>query len=128
MNLEEFIEYSLSSSESIETFEIEITEEACQAIKKHTNLNVCKYKFIIEESYVRHIKNRHEEDLVLLPKLPEILNGFSHVEKSLTKNTQTGQNDISLVFRKHFEDGTVQMVALRMIKYKYLSLKTFFRP
>lgn len=128
MTLENFIKYSLSSSEAQKVYEINITDEACKAIKKHTNLNVCKYKFIIQEEYIRHVKNRHEDDLYLLPRLPEILNKFSHVEKSLTRNTQTGQTDVSLIFRKKFEDGTVQMVALRVIKQKYLSFKTFFRP
>ncbi len=126
MTFEEFIEYSLNNNKD-KVFELYITEEACKAIKKHTQLNVCKYKFIIEESYIRHIRNRHEEDIHLLQNLPEVLNNFSHVEKSLTRNSQTGQTDVSLVFRKKINDDAVQMVALRIMKGKILSLKTFFR-
>ena len=84
-------------------------------------------KFIIQEEYIRHIKNGHKEDLFLLPKLPEILNNFSSVEKSIIKNRR-GQTEVSLLFRKKFEDGIVRMVALRIIEDKVLSLKTFFRP
>lgn len=127
MTLEEFIIDSLNSITLEKKFELEITDEAGKAIKKHTNLNICKYKFIIQEEYVRHIKNGHKEDLYLLPKLPDILNNFTHVEKSIIKNRR-GQTEVSLVFRKKFEDGVVRMVALRVIEDKVLSLKTFFRP
>ena len=127
MTLEEFIEVALNSTSLEKKYELEITEKACKVIKKHTNLNICKYKFIIQEEYVRHIKNGHKEDLFLLPKLPEILNNFSSVEKSIIKNRR-GQTEVSLVFRKKFEDGIVRMVALRIIEDKVLSLKTFFRP
>ena len=127
MTLEKFINFALTSNTATETFEIKIEEEACKSIKKHTKLNICSYKFIIQEEYIRHIKNKHEEDLFYLTKIPEILNSFSSVEKSLTRNTQTGQTDVSLVFRKKFDDGVVRMVALRVIKTKILSLKTLFR-
>lgn len=127
LTLEEFIDFSLKSNTTTEIFELRIKEEACKSIRKHTKLNICEYKFIIQEEYIRHVKNKHEEDLCYLSKIPEILNGFSSVEKSLTRNTQTGQTDVSLVFRKEFNDGIVRMVALRVIKTKILSLKTLFR-
>ena len=127
MTLEEFIEIALNSTSLEKKHELEITEKACKAIKKHTNLDICKYKFIIQEEYIRHIRNGHKEDLFLLPKLPEILNNFSSVEKNIIKNRR-GQTEVSLVFRKKFEDGIVRMVALRIIEDKVLSLKTFFRP
>jgi hypothetical protein len=128
LTLEQFIDDALDSNTRDKTHTIKITEEACAAIKKHTKLNVTSYTFIMEEEYVRHIRNNHEEDLYLLNKLPEILNYFTHVEKSLTRNKRTGQNDVSFVFRKTFEDGVVRMVALRALRNKTLSLTTFFRP
>lgn len=99
MTLEEFINDALNSVTLEKKFELKITEEACNAIKKHTNLNICKYKFIMQEEYVRHIRNGHKEDLYLLPKLPDILNNFTHVEKSIIRNRR-GQTEVSLVFRK----------------------------
>ncbi len=128
MTLEEFIHYSLNSSEDKKIFTLNITDEACKAIKKQTKLNICEYKFILEEKYIRHVKNYHKEDLHLLPELPNILNNFSHVEKSLTRNKQTGANEVSLVFRKKIDDDVIQMVSLRVMRDKILSLKTFFRP
>lgn len=127
MTLEKFISNALNSNTRDTIFELEITEDSCKAIKKHTNLNICNYKFIIEEEYIRHIRNGHEEDLGLLPLIPTILNHFSSVEKSLTRNKQTGQNDVSLVFRKNFDNDVIRMVSLRIMKKKILSLRTFFR-
>lgn len=128
MTLEQFIEDALCSISNDKTYTVNITKEACEAIKKHTNLNICKYKFIIEESYVRHVRNNHPEDLYLLYKVPIILNSFSHVEKSITQDKQTKQNEVSLVFKKTLEDGTIKMVALRIMRGNILSLKTFYRP
>ncbi len=128
MALKQFIEDALCSISNDKTYTVNITKEACEAIKKHTNLNICKYKFIIEESYVRHVRNNHPEDLYLLYKVPIILNSFSHVEKSITQDKQTKQNEVSLVFKKTLEDGTIKMVALRIMRGNILSLKTFYRP
>jgi len=127
LTLEEFIEYSLNSTERKSIYTINISSEACEAVKKHTKLNIYNYSFVIEEEYIRHIRNGHNEDLHLLEKIPEILNHFSSVEKSLTRNKQTGYTDVSLVFKKKFNDDIVRMVALRIMKNKILSLKTFFR-
>ena len=127
MTLEQFIEDALCSISNDKAYTVNITKEACEAIKKHTNLNICKYKFIIEEGYVRHVRNNHPEDLHLLYKVPIILNSFSHVEKSITQNKQRKQNEVSLVFKKTLEDGTIKMVALRIMRGNILSLKTFYR-
>ena len=67
------------------------------------------------------MRNNHEEDLHLLPKLLDILNNFTHVEKSLTRNNQTGQNEVSLVFRKKIDNDIIQMVSLRVMRGKILS-------
>ena len=127
LTFEEFINLSLINKTKTLTYNIVISKEACELIRKHTKLNICNYSFVVEEEYIRHIRNRHKEDLHLLYKLPELLNNFSSVEKSLTRNKQTGQTDVSLVFRKKFDDNIVRMVALRIIKGKILSLRTFFR-
>ena len=77
MTLEEFINFAITSNTATEIFYIKLEEEACKSIKKHTKLNICTYKFIIQEEYIRHIKNKHDEDLFYLTKIPEILNSHS---------------------------------------------------
>lgn len=128
MTLEEFINIALDSKTDDKVFELEISIKSCDAIKKHTRLNIHSYRFLLEESYIRHVKNKHPKDLHFLNRLSEILNSFNSVEKSLTRNEITGQTDVNLVFKKIFDDGTVRMVAIKIIRGKILSLKTLFRP
>jgi len=125
--LEDFIHQSLNNSNYNEVFTIPLSDEVLQKISDLSGVNVKKYIFIIEAHSIRHIKNRHSEDLYLLDKIVDILQSFDRVQKSLTRNAQTGKTDISIVFEKRLGDGTVKMVALRIVRYKYLSLKTFFR-
>lgn len=124
--LSTFISESLNSITN-HNFEIEIDKTSITRIKKYTKLNVSEYKFIIEPSYIRHVQNRHEEDLPLLHKIPELINNFTSVEKSITRNRITGHNDVSLVFKKKYADETIRMVSLRLMRDKTLSFKTFFR-
>ncbi len=126
MSLQNFIDYALSSTSRNEIYTIDISDETCKIIEQQTHLNINTYSFIIEEEYVRHVRNEHEEDLDLLYHLPDIINSCTKVEKSITKNSRTGQTDVSLVFKKKMHDDTVQIVALRIYKKKVLSLKTLF--
>ncbi len=126
-SIEAFIQNSLDNAYFNEIFELNISDEVCDKIQKQSGLNVKKYRFIIEAQYVRHIRNRHEEDLFLLSKIETILNTFDKVEKSLTRNSQTGKTDISLVFEKKINEDITKMIAIRIIKYKFLSLKTLYR-
>jgi len=124
--LSTFINIALNSKSRDKIFTINIFDTTVLNIKEHTKLNISNYKFIIQEEYVRHIKNRHIEDLPYLIEIPNILNNFDEVEKSIIRNNQTGQNEISLVFRKKLNNNKIQMVALRVFKNKVLSLKTLF--
>ena len=125
-DLTDFINISLISNSRDKIFTIDIFDTTVVKIKDTTKLNISKYKFIIQEEYIRHIKNRHIEDLPYLIEIPNILNNFDEVEKSIIRNNQTGQNGISLVFRKKLNNNKIQMVALRIFKNKVLSLKTLF--
>ena len=124
--LSTFINLALNSKSRDKIYTIDIFDTTVQNIKKHTKLNISNYKFIIQEEYIRHIRNRHIEDMAYLIEIPNILNNFDEVEKSIIRNNQTGQNEISLVFRKKLHNNKIQMVALRVFKNKILSLKTLF--
>ncbi len=127
MIFKDFIKNALQNSNTNTIFEIDIPDETCKRIKDSTGLDIYKYKFNVQESYIRHVNNRHPNDIDLIEKLPDILNTFSKVEKSITRNSQTGAPDVSLVFRKNINNNTVQMVSLKVAKNKKLSFKTIFR-
>ena len=125
-NLADFINVALSSQSSDKFFTIEILQSTSQRIKEDTKLNIFNYSFVIQEQYIRHIRNRHIEDMKYLVEIPNILNNFDKVEKSIIRNNQTGKNEVSLVFRKKLNNNKIQMVALRILNNKILSLKTLF--
>jgi hypothetical protein len=106
---------------------LEISDAAHQKIKNKTKLSSMSYKFIIESHSIRHVLKGHEDDFHLLIHIPDILNNFSSVEKSLTRNKQTGQTDVSLEFRKKIDDDIIKTVSIRLLREKIFSFKTFFR-
>jgi hypothetical protein len=125
-NLDKFIKIALQSKGKSKIFSLNILSTAIQKIKIDIKLNISNYKFIIKEEYIRHIKNKHLEDLEYIVEIPNILNNYDEVEKSIIRNNQTGQNEVSLVFRKQINNNNIQMVALRIYHNKILSLKTLF--
>ena len=125
-NLANFINVALNSKSTDKFFTIDILSATSQRIKRDTKLNIFNYSFMIQEAYIRHIKNKHIEDMPYIVEIPNILNNYDEIEKSLTRNNQTGQNEVSLVFRKKLNNNKIQMVALRIFHNKILSLKTLF--
>ena len=125
--LREFIDISVKSKSNHKFFEIEIPSDTCIKIEKILGINLNSYRFVIKEEYIRHVKNRHPNDMDLLLELPNIINNFSKVEKSIIKNTQTGKPEVNLVFYKIVNCDKIEMVAIRIFKKKILSLKTVYR-
>jgi len=127
ISLEDFVKISLSSNTLDKKFIINIADSTCQKIKDKVKLNIFTYKFIIKEESIRHINRGHKKDIKYIKDLPYIINNFDSVEKSITRNKVTGQNDISLVFKKVLDNNDIKTVALRIFNKKILSLKTLYR-
>ena len=125
-NFTDYIDAALNSKSCDKFFTIDILPSTSERIRVDTKLNIYNYSFIIQEEYVRHIKNKHIEDMPYIVEIPNILNNYDNVEKSITRNNQTGQSEVSLVFKKKLNNNKIQMVALRIYHSKILSLKTIF--
>jgi len=104
-----------------------INLETALKIKKIIPLTLTNYVIIITEEYVRHVKNRHKEELEYICIIKEIVNNFDNVSKSIEPNRRTKKTEIFVVFEKKYEDGTIKLVKLRNFVEKSLSLKTLFR-
>lgn len=127
MEFDEFCKYALSSNKDSKSFKLDISKHACEKIIKKIGIDLSIYRFIIKQSAIRHIRNRHPEDIEYLPRILPTINQCDDVQKSIIKDKQTRQNVINIVFIKKFDDGIMQLVAMRIYKEKVLSLKTFFR-
>ena len=122
-----FIDRACSSSTNKELYLCTIDFHIAQVIKQSIPLTLTDYQVIISEEYVRHVKNRHKEDLKFICLIPEIINAFDSVSKSIEPNRRTRKTEVFIVFEKQYSDGTVKLVKLRDMQQKYLSLKTIFR-
>ncbi len=103
-----------------------ISLEIALKIKKHVPLTLTNYEIIIDEEHIRHVKNRHQEDLGYICLITEIINDFDRIFKSIEPNRRTKKTEIFIVFEKKYDNGVIKLVKLRNMKDKALSLKTIF--
>ncbi len=123
----DFVEKACISSTNKSLYLCEIDMKLAQKIKQFIPLTLNFYEVIITEEYVRHVKNRHKEDLEFICLIPEIISSFDKVDKSIEPNRRTKKTEIFVVFEKKYEDNTVKLVKLRDMNKKVLSLKTLFK-
>ena len=104
-----------------------VTSEISIRIKKHIPFTLNNYHIFIDEEHIRHVKNRHKEDLEYICLIAEIITTFDKVFKSIEPNRRTKKTEIFVVFEKRYNDDTIKLVKLRNLKDKELSLKTIFK-
>ncbi len=118
---------SACSSKTNHTFHLgKITFETALKIKKHVPVTLTNYEIIIDEEHVRHVRNRHQEDLEYICRISEIIINFDRVFKSVEPNRRTKKTEIFIVFEKKYDSGVVKLVKLRNLQDKALTLKTIF--
>jgi len=122
-----FVHSACQSRSNKELYICNIDIEIAQKIKSFIPFTLTNYQVIITEEYVRHVKNRHKDDLEYICLIAEIINSFDKVTKSIEPNRRTKKTEIFVVFEKKYDDGTVKLVKLRNLVDKTLSLKTIFR-
>jgi len=122
-----FVQSACCSRTNNSLYLCKINLETALKIKKIIPLTLTNYEVIITEEYVRHVKNRHQEDLEYICLIKEIVNNFDSVSKSIEPNRRTKKTEIFVVFEKRYDDGTVKLVKLRNLVEKSLSLKTIFK-
>ncbi len=118
---------SACNSKTNHTFYLgKITFEASLKIKKYIPVTFTDYEIIIDEEHVRHVKNRHQEDLEYICLISEIIINFDRVFKSVEPNRRTKKTEIFIVFEKKYNSDIIKLVKLRNMKDKSLTLKTIF--
>jgi len=66
-----------------------VSFEVALKIKKHIPLTLTNYEIIIDEEHIRHVKNRHQEDLEYICLITEIIDDFDRIFKSIEPNRRT---------------------------------------
>jgi len=122
-----FVTKACTSNTNEKLYLCTITLEVAQRIKNSIPFTLTGYEIIIDEEHVRHVKNRHKEDLDYICLISEIITSFDRVFKSIEPNRRTKKAEIFVVFEKKYTNNTVKLVKLRDMKDKALSLKTIFK-
>ena len=84
------------------------------------------YDCIIKSYDVRHVYKGHPEDIKYICEIPDIIQKFTKVTKSITKDKKTGSTLVNLEFYKKYGNNTVKLVKLKIHRDKRLELKTLF--
>ena len=114
----EHIENSLTNKQFKEELSFDIPLETVRRVKGILHFDMAGYKCIIRSNDVRHVKRRHPDDVSFICEIPEIIQHFHSVKKSITKDFKTGSSLINLEFYKKYDKKSVKLVKLKIHKKK----------
>ena len=121
-----FVERAISDRQYNDELLFPLPIITIERVKKVLHLNMDGYSCIISSHSIRHIKRGHPDDVKYICNIVEILETFYRVEKSITKDRNTGATLVSLEFYKKYEGSIVKLVKLKIHIKKRLELKTLF--
>ncbi|RLA83236.1 MAG: hypothetical protein DRG78_05015 [Epsilonproteobacteria bacterium] len=121
------IDNSLSCNKFIDSIYFPLPQRAIIEINKILYRSKLKeYQCEINSHDIRHTYKGHKEDIHYICKIPEIVENFTKVKKSITKHYKTKKTIVSIEFYKKYDDTEVKLVKMDLIKDKKLRLKTIF--
>lgn len=103
-----------------------LPSKTVKRVKELLHFDLRDYQGVISSHSIRHIKKRHPEDVWYVCEILEIIQKFSTVQKSITKDKKTGATLVSLEFYKRYDCQTLKLVKLKIHREKRLELKTLF--
>jgi len=122
----DFVEKSILDKQYNDELLFLLPLKAIQRVKEILYFDLTNYQGVISSHSVRHVKRGHPNDVNYICEIMEILQKFSKVQKSITRDPKTGASLISLEFYKKYDNETVKLVKLKVDREKRLELKTLF--
>jgi len=122
----DLVERSLQDSMLKEEFVFQISSKIVESAWKYYFIDLKKYRFRVHSDDIRHIHNQHHEEVYHVCKIHYYLEKFKSIEKTTTRDTQTGKMIPCLTFTKQLKDKRVKIVKLNLSRKKLLSLKTLY--
>ena len=121
-----FVEKSITDRQYNDKLLFLLPLKTIQRVKEVLYFDLRDYQGVISSHSVRHVKRGHPEDVRYICEVMEIIQTFSKVHKSITRDQKTGASLISLEFYKKYNNQTVKLVKLKVHRDKRLELKTVF--
>jgi len=122
----DFIEKSILDKQYNDELLFLLPIKTIQRVKEILYFDLTNYQGVISSHSVRHVKRGHPNEVNYICEIMEILQKFSKVQKSITRDPKTGASLISLEFYKKYDNETVKLVKLKVHRKKRLELKTLF--
>lgn len=122
----DLVERSLINRELKETLTFSLNEKTIEVAWKTKFINLRKYSFRIHSDDIRHIQNEHQDEVYHICKIHYYLDKFKKIERTSTRDKQTGKTIPCLTFTTQLKDKRVKIVKLNISREKVLSLKTLF--
>ena len=105
--IEELIKNSLENKQFTESVFFDLPLNTQVELKKILFKNFDGYKCEINSHDIRHTNKIHSEDLIFIPKIPDIIENFSEIKKSFVEDKKTKKPIYAIEFYKKYNDKTV---------------------
>ena len=122
----EFVEKSIADRQCNDELFFSLPLKTIERVKEILYFDLNGYKGVISSHSVRHVKRGHPSEVKYICEILEIIQKFSMVKKSITRDQKTGSSLVSLEFYKKYDNQTVKLVKLKVHREKRLELKTLF--
>jgi len=122
----EFVEKSIANRQYNDELLFLLPSQTIQRVKEILYFDLNGYLGVISSHSVRHVKRGHPNDVAYICEIMEIIQKFSKVQKSITRDHKTGASLVSLEFYKQYDNKTVKLIKLKIHREKRLELKTLF--
>ena len=120
----DLVKRSLINRQLKEELTFSLNEKTIDIAWKLYFINLRKYSFRIHSDEIRHIQNQHQDEVYHICKIHYYLDKFKKIEKTSTRDTETGKTIPCLTFTTQLKDKRVKIVKLNISREKILSLKT----
>ncbi|MEA2027471.1 MAG: hypothetical protein U9N49_00650 [Campylobacterota bacterium] len=121
-----FVEKSINDKQYNDELLFVLPSKTIQRVKKVLHLDLNSYQGVISSHSVRHVSKGHPNDLDYICEILEVIQNFSKVQKSITKDPKTGAILVNLEFYKKYDGEIVKLVKVKVHRKKRLELKTIF--
>ncbi len=121
-----FVEKSISNRQYNDELLFLLPLKTIERVKEILYFDLNGYRGVISSHSIRHVKRGHPDDVEYICEILEIIQKFSMVKKSITRDPKTGASLVSLEFYKKYDNQTVKLIKLKVHREKRLELKTLF--
>ncbi len=126
-NICTLVKNSLFNKQFVDSIFFPLPSRAIQEISKILYRSKLKeYQCEINSHDIRHSYKGHKDDIDYVCKIPEIIETFTKIAKSVTQHPKTKKTIVSIEFYKKYDNQEVKLVKMDLIKDKRLRLKTIF--